>query len=611
MNREPSEHLRLGRRGLEGIPGVKLLDDLTWFEAERKWTIRLRLVHDGPESPHVPQITDWYVLLSDDYPWGNLKFYPAIEGGITFTFNHQQYNRPWTDGRPWMTGELCLSTSVSVLGRHGLDDEPFESGGRNGRLCWHVLRALEWLRLAAAGELVRTGDPFEIPDFPGSSVADSTIVFAEDAGSFEVWKSAAVTYGSLNLVPLATTPSICAVTGFYTLTDQLVIEQQWGHGTLSESPPTRGVWFRLPVPLAIAPWQAPATWAELSKVCREGTIDFDRIMQKLLRSIRDGQKHVMLVGFPMPERIGGENSRIHWQPIRLPILTQEFRVLKGFRSGREKTRYQLDRRTAMAGTAEIEWLNSENWDQGQLISRGSVSAELAGSHVLLIGGGALGSVVGELLIRAGVRRMTIVDHDLLQAGNLCRHTLLLSNVNSKKAGALADRFRNINPHAEVDFQAVRFPPPLELHNALSKCDIVIDCTAEDAVVYHLSQFPWGSNKRFVSLSLGHSARRLYCFFSEGTSFPEHRFRSELMPCLRKDGEEVGDSEFPREGVGCWHPVFPARADDIWMMASIAVKHLEERFRSMTIPGGLTVFEQRYDGSDFCGVVRLSSEAANE
>jgi molybdopterin/thiamine biosynthesis adenylyltransferase len=610
VSREPSTRLRQGRRDLEGILGVELLEDLTWNEEVGKWTIRVRLTREGPESRHVPRETDWYILLADDYPWGKLKFCPAKQGCITSTFNHQEYNRPWTDGRPWTTGELCLNTTVNILGRHGLEDEPFQASGRHGRLRWHVLRALDWLNLAATGELVKVGDPFEIPHFPGATLADTTVAFAEGAASFNVWESTAMTYGTVNLMPLAAKPSIHAVTGFYTLPGLPVMEHQWGHGTLLGSTPTRGVWLRLSIPLAIEPWQAPATWGELCRTCRAGKVDLDRVLLRLFRTIRDGQQHLMLVGFPMPERIGGKNSRMHWQPIRLPILTQEYVALRGFRPGRESARYYLDRTKALAGTAELEWLSSENWDPGQLVSRGSVSANLASSHVLLLGGGALGSVVGELLIRAGVRRLTIVDDELLQVGNLCRHTLVLSNVKSAKAEALASHLRNISPHVEVDFLAEEFPPPVKARDALARCDVVIDCTADDAVIHHLSQFPWNDQKRFVSLSLGHAARRLYCFFSDGAAFPENEFRIALLPWLRKDREEVGDAELPREGVGCWHPVFPARADDVWMMASIAVKHLEERLKAVAAINELTVFEQRFNGSAFSGVVRVPSEADN-
>jgi hypothetical protein len=49
---------------------------------------------------------------------------------------------------------------------------------------------------------------------------------------------------------------------------------------------------------------------------------------------------------------------------------------------------------------------------------------------------------------------------------------------------------------------------------------------------------------------------------------------------------------------------------VWMMAAIAVKHLEETLKTSTPANGLTVFEQRFNGSTFTGVARVPSEAAN-
>ena len=45
------------------------------------------------------------------------------------------------------------------------------------------------------------------------------------------------------------------------------------------------------------------------------------------------------------------------------------------------------------------------------------------SHVAIIGIGALGSVAAELLARAGVGTLTIVDRDIVELSNLQRQTL--------------------------------------------------------------------------------------------------------------------------------------------------------------------------------------------
>jgi hypothetical protein len=119
-----------------------------------------------------------------------------------------------------------------------------------------------------------------------------------------------------------------------------------------------------------------------------------------------------------------------------------------------------------------------------------------------------------------------------------------------------------------------------------------------------------STRLFVSISLGFQARRLFCFTASGASFPHATFSALLAPWLQQELKEHANQELPREGIGCWHPVFPARVDDVWMLASIAVKQLESIITRLPAQPELTVFEQHYDNSAFVGVRRLSSRVGH-
>ena len=76
------------------------------------------------------------------------------------------------------------------------------------------------------------------------------------------------------------------------------------------------------------------------------------------------------------------------------------------------------------------------------------------------------------------------------------------------------------------------------------CDTVIDCTADDSVIYHLSQFHWEESRLFVSLSLGFQAKRLYCYSIYDKVFPHDSFRESISRWLLKERDEIGDFEFP-------------------------------------------------------------------
>jgi voltage-gated potassium channel Kch len=55
--------------------------------------------------------------------------------------------------------------------------------------------------------------------------------------------------------------------------------------------------------------------------------------------------------------------------------------------------------------------------------RGGASLDLLGKHVVVLGAGAVGSVVVDTLAAAGIGRLTVVDHDEYSEDNVFRHVL--------------------------------------------------------------------------------------------------------------------------------------------------------------------------------------------
>ncbi len=261
----------------------------------------------------------------------------------------------------------------------------------------------------------------------------------------------------------------------------------------------------------------------------------------------------------------------------------------------------------LGGEAVIEWLSGESRETAQLVSRGALPASIADKHALILGCGSLGSAVAELFKRAGMKHLTVIDGQALQVGNLCRHTLSMPDIKGNKAEALALRLNEARPHGFVDFVPRDFHRSME-NSSLQRCDLVVDCTAEDSLLRELERFPWEGARRFVSLSLGYKARRLFCFIADADTFPHDAFAVAIRSWIEQERHEHGPDDFPREGIGCWHPVFPARLDDVWLMASTAVKLLDGASdRSFTTPE-LIVFEQQFVDEIFVGVRRAQAEA---
>ncbi len=600
----PPEELLAGRRAVEGLDGVALLEDYRWYELSDDigvWVLRCRLSPEVEAEGPIPATTDWYVLVDPAYPWGAIRFYPAKDGSITQTFQHQNRNDPGDGSLPWRTGDPCLDSTVRALGRSAYDPEPY---GIHERLRWRFERALTWLEAASRGELVLPGEPFELPQYlPTLGGLDLTVVFAEGPDTLPAWEKATYFAGLTDLRVYGKRKSILVVERFRSLEGDVLLAPQWGRALAEAAGSIQlGAWIRLKETPVLDPWKGPVTWGELRKACKCQRLNLDWLLRQVSRHLRDGERHALLLGFPIPDKVGEELHRMHWQALLLPVLSRGRQTVDGFRANETGYR-RRDRSEVLVDPGPVDWLVSENWHRNDVSTRGKLPESLASSKVLILGAGAVGSAMGELLTRAGVDDITFMDGDQLKIGNLVRHTLGLDEIHERKAAALAGRLNLASPHAKVESIDGCFPPTEEeAREKVQQCRIVLDCTGDDAVLRQLELFPWEDEKLFVSISLGFGARRLFCFVATGSSFPQDEYRDKTGPWIEHEASLYAESELPREGAGCWHPVFPARIDDVWMMAAAAVKVMETAALAFPREPQLTVFE-RYEEEGVLGGIR--------
>lgn len=201
-----------------------------------------------------------------------------------------------------------------------------------------------------------------------------------------------------------------------------------------------------------------------------------------------------------------------------------------------------------------------------------------------------------MLVRGGLDRLTICDGDDVKAGNLVRHTLDLRHISVNKSSALSSHLNQISPYARIKHQNGRFP--LKTGFSLSDFDLIIDCTASQRTLAAFSAFESpDKDVDFVSVSMSFGAKRLYFFSSRGRRFPFEQYRKNITPWLEKDFDENKNEIAPREGIGCWHPVFPARSDDVWLLAATGFKLMTQTIRNGLMNDKFKVFEQSetFDG----------------
>ena len=93
----------------------------------------------------------------------------------------------------------------------------------------------------------------------------------------------------------------------------------------------------------------------------------------------------------------------------------------------------------------MEWLS-----RTELLLGKEKTARLKSKHVLVVGLGGVGAYAAELICRAGVGEMTIVDADVVELSNCNRQLLALQDTLGRpKSEVMAERLLQINPDLKL------------------------------------------------------------------------------------------------------------------------------------------------------------------
>lgn len=157
--------------------------------------------------------------------------------------------------------------------------------------------------------------------------------------------------------------------------------------------------------------------------------------------------------------------------------------------------------------------------------------KLLNSRVLLVGCGALGAAQAEMLARAGVGRLRIVDRDFVEFSNLQRQTLFGESDAAEripKAIAAQSRIAEINSEINVE-PLVADVNNSNIESLIDGIDLVIDGTDNFQVRYLLND-----------ACVKHGQTWIYgaAVSSYGTTMT---IRPHLTPCLRCIFDEMPDA----------------------------------------------------------------------
>ena len=597
--------LRSARRFIEDYDWIKLLDDWQEDKESSSWYLHL-LIHIDISTQLFPSDSEWYFIADPDFPSSEVKVFPSVKNSIQTTLYHQAKNVRISANGLWRLGDICIKENTLSE----LSHMPY---GSEELLIASIVRTRQWLEAAAKGTLIQMGDRFELPSFRPSNC--KSLIYKEDEDSFEHWQSVKSKVGLVRLNEheingfLYYRPSI-----FLDVESNYIHRMDWGSYFTrfnETSKSTIGMWILLDEIPVIRDWQSPSTIRELLSVANRNNLNIIESLKNCIltkeNEFRDGDRHFLLIGFPVPEFFGSANKQIAWEAIQLPRLTGiDGKVINGFRCN-PTGRWETDKRFILKPDVILDWCDCSNWDSSSILQRGRLPSCITEMKVLIIGAGCVGSTVSELLVREGVSHISILDDDTLQIGNLTRHTLTINDLELYKADSLCKRLAEINPNVSTKAFTSKIKESTDILN-LGKHDLIIDCSASSQVIKAVSAINSEREIYCASISLSLGAQQFFIALKRGCHFEFDDYVKTVNSYTKYDND-IDPNEFPRDGIGCWHPAFPARMDDIVMGAALSVKSLEHFIKEDKRSSVVLVYTKRQDG--YCSTFHIEEEISSE
>ncbi len=299
-------------------------------------------------------------------------------------------------------------------------------------------------------------------------------------------------------------------------------------------------------------------YKELERLMTQSQLDFLHTFEEHYKG--DKGFFPLMVGYKIPD--GGT----HWQASMLMI---DDMPTEGYKIGVGAQRQWHTRFV----NAKIYWAHTEDVSYRYFFGRGAMPVELAEKKILVIGTGAIGSMVAVTLARCGAKYIALNDIDKKEPGNVCRSEYRFVAGCGNKACELMSILWHISPHVECGVES----PVLDLgikgligteegHKAvaekLNEYDIIFDCTTDNQLMQVLDSVDYRG--RLVNLSITNHAQDMVCAFSPSVT----KAVNFIYRLLGRDAET--DLYNP---TGCWNPTFIASYNDVASKVQFAMKHV--------------------------------------
>lgn len=349
------------------------------------------------------------------------------------------------------------------------------------------------------------------------------------------------------------------VQSFETLRTKEITMCEWSDYYINQNTHLEGLYYFLEDTPAIHNKFAYSKWNELNL-----SSEFLNMLYEI------EQINLTNIGKVIPLFIGYKISthQIHWEVALLEVGNFP---LKGVpeRVNDRKTGKWL----SAFNSSAIKWGLSRNSSYEYFFGRGKFADSLTKKKILIIGIGAVGSMVAKTLTQCGCTTIDFVDYDIKEPENVCRSEYRFENGITNKSTELEKILFEISPFvnstklnnnyfekliksffSDEDYQLV-------FKKVLENYDLIIDCSTDNDLMYVLNSIQ--IETELVNISITNHAKELIFAFNPNIySFVNNQFSNVLD----------NDVQNLYEPTGCWSPTFKGSYNDIAALVQLALKH---------------------------------------
>lgn len=305
-------------------------------------------------------------------------------------------------------------------------------------------------------------------------------------------------------------------------------------------------------------------WTDLIPFLSEEFLKFLHIYEQRAKG-SNGRLIPIFLGYNTIE------PEIHWQVIMLkigefPLEGVPERVL-GRKTGNWKTELR---------SQEIKRAVSRNCSYDLFFGRGVFHEKLTNAKIMIIGIGAVGSIVAKTLTRGGCKFIDIIDYDVKEAENVCRSEYTFMSGFTEKTAELQNILCDISPFANVNVLKDRYlDSGIKMYYTDQSCqenlkenlnfyDLILDCSTDNDLMFVLNKLKLETTILNLSIT-NHAKEMIGAFYPNMYRFVNNQFSNVLH-------NDVSDLYSP---TGCWSPTFKASYNDINVLVQLAMKHLNK------------------------------------